>query len=239
MMKRVFWIDFFRTLAILNMIVYHGMWDAIYLFGYDLPSLYTPWAIVWERYICISFFVLSGICFNMSRSNVKRGIFVSVCGLIVTLVTVIFVPQGKIIFGTLTFIGLAHLLLCPIFKSIKVNPYIGMFVSLMLFILTYSVPEGQILGVGLPKSLYSNLLTALVGFPPNDFSSADYFPIMPWIFVFLFGCFLGKAIKPKAKEIKEIEKPIVFISRNSIYIYMVHQAVLYGLFTVIDIFARR
>ena len=41
--------------------------------------------------------------------------------------------------------------------------------------------------------LYRNFATAILGFPPYHFVSSDYYPLLPWIFLFLAGYWLGEA----------------------------------------------
>ena len=82
----------------------------------------------------------------------------------------------------------------------------------------------------LPEALYQNVLTAYLGFPPPDFGSSDYFPLIPWCFLFLTGFYLhglcGKQIL--AVRWKGIA-PLNLIGRHALGIYMLHQPVIYGL----------
>lgn len=43
-----------------------------------------------------------------------------------------------------------------------------------------------------PEAFYSNVFTAALGFPYPGFSSSDYFPLLPWCFVFIGGTVLGR-----------------------------------------------
>ena len=53
-----FWqIDALRGLALLNMLVYHAMYDWVYIFGHA-SGWYDIWSThchVWQQYICWSF----------------------------------------------------------------------------------------------------------------------------------------------------------------------------------------
>ena len=63
-----FWqIDALRGLALLNMLVYHAMYDWVYIFGHA-SSWYDIWSThchVWQQYICWSFILLSGYSFTL------------------------------------------------------------------------------------------------------------------------------------------------------------------------------
>ena len=56
-----FWqIDALRGLALLNMLVYHAMYDWVYIFGHA-SGWYDIWSThchVWQQYICWSFILL-------------------------------------------------------------------------------------------------------------------------------------------------------------------------------------
>ena len=72
-----FWqIDALRGLALLNMLVYHAMYDWVYIFGHA-SGWYDIWSThchVWQQYICWSFILLSGYSFTLSRrcSNTSK-----------------------------------------------------------------------------------------------------------------------------------------------------------------------
>ena len=72
-------------------------------------------------------------------------------------------------------------------------------------------------------------------------SQADYMPLFPWLGIFLLGCVIGrtcykekKTLFPSAdKTMKAISRPVEFIGRHSLIIYLVHQPVVYGILYVI------
>ena len=81
-------------------------------------------------------------------------------------------------------------------------------------------------------SLYRFRVLAPLGFPDPLFRSGDYFPMLPWYFLFLCGWFLGKLFQksPRCREIARVKIPILSaIGRKTIWIYMLHQPILMGL----------
>lgn len=50
----------------------------------------------------------SGMCFSLGRHPVKRGLILTGCGLIITLVTVLVMPESIVIMGVLNFFGVCH-----------------------------------------------------------------------------------------------------------------------------------
>lgn len=80
-----FWqIDALRGLALLNMLVYHAMYDWVYIFGHA-SGWYDIWSThchVWQQYICWSFILLSGYSFTLSRRPLKNGLLTAACAVV-------------------------------------------------------------------------------------------------------------------------------------------------------------
>ena len=152
-----------------------------------------------------------------------------------TLATLVFMPEGRVIFGVLTFLGTAMLLtglLEPLLK--KVPPAAGLAASAVLFALTYHAAD-HYLGIGalrlaLPESLYANYFTAYLGFYPCWFYSTDYFPLVPWLFLFWCGYFLhGVVGRTRMEPLRRSVCPALgWMGRHSLLLYLLHQPVIYG-----------
>ena len=66
-------LDELRGLDLISMMLYHGMWDLVYLFGVSAPW-YGSWqGELWQQSICWVFILLSGFCLPLGRHPVKRG----------------------------------------------------------------------------------------------------------------------------------------------------------------------
>lgn len=84
----------------------------------------------------------------------------------------------------------------------------------------------------LPARLYRANLFWL-GLPDlTRFSSADYFPLLPWVFLFWCGVFLARLWHPGRGEPPAALQPLCAIGRSTLPVYMLHQPVLYGLLWV-------
>src|SRR5699024_1881254 len=95
---------------LISMIGYHAMWDLVYMFG-----LYAPWyggtpGFLWQQATSWAFILLSGFCLGLGHHPVRRGLIVFGGGALVTLVTLIVMPQDLVLFGVLTFLGSAMIL---------------------------------------------------------------------------------------------------------------------------------
>ena len=152
-----------------------------------------------------------------------------------TAVTLAFMPGNRVIFGVLTFLGAAALLLCLLDRPLRrLPPALGLAGAAALFVLLRDVNEGYLGFRGLrlaplPQGLYRNLLTAFLGFPPQEFWSTDYFSLLPWFFLFLTGYFLFRLGRGRALPAGGRRWPLFnFLGRHSLLIYLLHQPVVYG-----------
>ena len=235
-------LDTVRGVCILSMVAYHGMYDLVDIFG--LPSAwYTGLpGYIWQQSICWTFILLSGLCWQLSRRHVKRGLLLVGCGAAITLITWLVMPSQRILYGVLNLLGLSALLLIPLDKVFrKIPAWAGLGGALLLFALTKNVSRGSLGFEGLvlcrpPRWLYATDLLAVVGFPSPSFWSTDYFPLLPWFFLFCAGYFLWSLLdkSPRAKELlRPGLRPLSFLGRHSLVIYLIHQPALMAVFTVL------
>jgi len=236
---RLHLLDALRGFLLLHMIAFHGMWNLVYLFGVRAPWYTGTAGYLWQQFICWSFILLSGFCWSMSRSHLRRGLLVFGGGAVVSLVTCLLMPQNRILFGILTCIGSCMLLLIPLEKLTKKIPAgPGATLSFCLFLLLRNCNSGTLGFEGfvlcaLPDWLYRNNLTAYLGFPHRGFFSTDYFSLLPWFFLFVTGYFLFRMTSAVGWNERLFAKgrfPLLnFLGRNSLLVYLLHQPVLYGL----------
>ena len=247
--KRLWAVDALRGLALLNMLVYHGMYDWVYIFGY--PSgwydIGAAGCHVWQQYICWSFLLLSGFSFGLARRPLKNGLIVAGCAVVLTAVTVTVMPSETILFGVLHVNACAVLLTCllrPALERIPALPGLGL--SAALFALTNQVPYG-FLGFenwhlcALPQGLY-RANPFWLGFPDLEkFASADYFPILPWVFLFWCGWFGFRVLRdhlPAPAPAPRLLRPLCFVGQRTLLVYMLHQPILFGALWILDNFVR-
>ena len=103
-------LDELRGLDLISMMLYHGMWDAVYLFGVVVPWYSAGQGRLWQQSICWVFILLSGFCLPLGHHPLKRGAAVFGAGALVTAVTLLFMPENVVWFGVLTLLGSAMLL---------------------------------------------------------------------------------------------------------------------------------
>lgn len=137
MKKRYELFDSLRGLVLISMILYHGTWDLVYMFGKEWSWYHGTGAYLWQQSICWSFILLSGFCWSMGKQPLKRGLMVFGGGLIITFVTLLFMPENRVVFGVLTLIGSCMLLMIPLHNGFKsLMPVIGLIGSVVLFLIT-------------------------------------------------------------------------------------------------------
>ena len=236
---RLHLLDAIRGFLMVNMIAFHGMWNLVYLFGVQAGWYDGMLKYVWQQFICWSFILLSGFCWSMSRSHIRRGLLVFGGGALVSLVTCILMPSNRIIFGILTCIGSCVLLMTLLEKLLtKIPNHMGAAGSFLLFLLLRNCSKGtlgfeKLVLCRLPDWLYRNYLTTYLGFPHDGFFSTDYFPLLPWIFLFITGYFLFRITSAQNRNERLFARgkfPLLnYLGRHSLLVYMLHQPVLYGL----------
>ena len=233
------------------MIGYHACW-IINLFGLAFSNeIITGSAFtVWERSICMTFILIAGFSFSLGHRHLRSGLLIFGLGLAITVITSLILPQIRIVFGVLTFLGTATLIMIPIDKVLKgcstkkrSFPIAGLVIFFLLFLLTYNINKGFI-GFGenarifLPKWLYSGYFATFLGFTQASFFSADYFSLIPWFFWYMCGYFLHKIVKGTYIEEDILShgiKGISTVGRHSQVIYIIHPIVLYVLIFLLSL----
>lgn len=247
-------LDQIRGVTLVSMILYHFLWDIVFIAGIDIPWYSKAPGNIWQKSICITFILLSGFCFSFGNKRLKRSLQIFICGAIVTVVTLLAMPEDPVIFGVLTFIGSAGLITIPFDKlhrkleakmsSTQKSFNLSLFVtSLLLFIICFRISRGYLnllfTKLYLPKEIYAGLLSTFFGFMMKGFVSSDYFAILPWYFLYLCGYFLYRISGVEEykntgcenwfiKEFKDGKiKAFQWLGKRSLIIYMLHQPILY------------
>lgn len=242
-MKRIHLMDELRGFAVFCMVFYHGFYTLAFLMGLSWGEWLYRFFMPAEPWFAGLFILIAGVSSNLTRSNLVRGVKLLGVALLVTLATAIAVPDELIVFGILHFLsvcmiafGLVQLLRRRLGRAedppFRLWPVI---VCAVLFAVMRHVPNGYlqipfILRAYLPSAWYQAWLAPL-GLPGAGFSSADYFPLIPWAFVFAAGTVLGRLAKAGKFPAWTYPSRVPFFSflgRHALLIYVVHQPVIYG-----------
>ena len=239
--RRAALLDELRGLMIINVVAFHLCYDLVYLFGVNMPWYHTIYAYYWQQWMAGSLIFFAGISCRYTRSNIRRGVQTLLWGMVLTAVSLVIMPEQPIFFGILHFMGIAMLLfalLRPVLD--KLTPVVGMCVSYVIHLITRGVPRGYIglypLAVKLPWALYQSKLLFPLGLPHAGFTAADYFPLLPWLFLFFAGAYLGVPMREGRLPgwVYEPHLPFMgWLGRKTLIIYLLHQPIIFGILWVL------
>jgi len=234
---RIGWIDELRGLAILAMILHHIAFNCTYFLDSSpdwLDRILESRALGILQMLFVAVFLgLSGLCCHLTRRPWRRVGRVGLAAAAITLVTRIAFPAETIWFGILHCLAVCMALYALSGRQLKkVPPFWGIAASLLLFAVTYRLPDGYILGLALPEAMYTGGLLTVLGLPLPSFQSFDYVPLLPYAFLFLAGVFLGNMHLPEGRVHSRF---LAFCGRHSLAVYLVHQPVVFGLFFLFSI----
>lgn len=220
--ERIVLLDALRGLAVLLMVIHHFLYDLTSFCGAPEYWFSNPVFDVLHYLFAGLFVLLCGISSDFSHSNARRGAKAMVCALCITLVTCFL--DMPILFGVLHMLASCMLLFALTRKVWEKAPvWLVPLLSAVGIMLTYRLVNGV-------EASCPYLFP--LGWVTTDFYSADYFPLFPWFFVFLFGTWLGKFIKAGKfpRWFYEFRVPFFpFVGRHALLVYLLHQPVLYGL----------
>ena len=214
-------LDGWRSLAVLFMVIFHFLWD-LEIFGF-LPegTMMKPLIDLWQEAIGCAFVLLAGISCRFSRNNVRRGIRTLVCAGLVMAAGAL--TDQPIWFGVLHLLGCGMLLYAAVGKWFDSRATTGVTALLLVLFAVTKVISDRV-RVTVPWLW-------IVGLPTNEFVSMDYYPLFPWLFLFFAGAAVGGRIliSDGAWKHKTLPPALTWPGRHSLWIYLIHQPVLYGL----------
>ena len=250
--RRIVLLDEIRGLAVFCMIFYH-MFFAMYSFfdisaGKQLFDFFMPFQPIFAGI----FIFISGMSSRLSHHNTLRGTKLLIIALALTIITTLILPNfpigGMVIEDCEIYFGILHCLaICIlIFSGIravldKIPIMLGFLLFVGLFIFTFNIENGVLgidgfLGVDIPEIFYSTDYFMPLGFHTANFQSADYFPLIPNLFLFLAGTYIGVYAEARAFPKFAYERRsalMAFLGRHALLIYILHMPIIYGVFTLI------
>lgn len=236
--------DELRGLDILLMVAYHTFYMAGWVFGWEWGKTLFFFFMPVAPFFAGIFIFICGVSCRLSHNNWKRGGLLALLAAGVSLVMWLadltqIVPGQAIWFGILHFLAAAILLFALIRPLLdRLSPWWAIPACVLLFVLTCHVPvqEGGYLGLsGLWEYPIPSFLTDRVWLYPLGFGSvpsSDYFPLIPWIFCFLTGSFVGRWAEQQRLPRWLYRRRVPFFSfvgKHTLLIYLFHQPVAYAL----------
>jgi uncharacterized membrane protein len=224
------------------MILYHFSYDLAYFGLFDLKFFVSGLGLDAGRAIGTSFIFLAGFSLTLSyqraimsrspewklfRKYFERGIRIFAYGLVITFLTWIFVPEEMIVFGVLHLIGASIILAYPLLGLRFSNLALGAAcIAIGLYLYNVNADYPWLVWLGIRP----------------HFFTLDYWPIFPWFGVILLGVFAGnvlyagreKRAVPAAPPLPAI-RPLAFLGRHSLPVYLIHQPVLLTALILLDV----
>ena len=226
--------DALRGLSVLSMVLFHFCYDVTAIQGIELPWFQPPLEDLWRASISWTFLVLAGIMCAYSRDNFKRSLIYGVVALLIWIVTLLAKVDIPVSFGII-YCMFASTLLYAVLMRLGAAPR-GIKAGVVLFlcfVICLGVNSGSIGLVGarlsLPRCLYVTEWLSWLGFPGPGFSSGDYYPPLPYSLIFLAGAAVGPNLKTRlpGTSLSRLGcRPLEFIGRHALAIYVIHQPVL-------------
>lgn len=218
---RIWQIDFFRGVAICLMASFHFVFDLNYYWAVPVSYQSGLWFFV-GKLSAILFTLIAGVSASISSRHTRRGFVVLGWGMLITLATYLLDSQTYIRFGILHMQG-SCMLLYPLLKDLRPG-WLAAIGAVALFAGRWTA------------ELSGPAVLLPLGVMPIGFHSLDYYPLLPWASLFLFGAALGKLrldiLRRPATRQPVWARPFTMAGRRSLEIYLLHQPVLIGLLWV-------
>jgi uncharacterized membrane protein len=228
-------LDQARGLALVAMIVYHGLWDG---FQFGL-LIWTPERDAAMRLaaqiIAGSFLTISGLSLALAaatqsdlllrnRSFWKRTAIVSGAAILVSAASFVVLPQAPIYFGILHHIALASVVIALVAPH---HAFLAATIAAVVLITNAYVAE----------PVLNHPAIIWLGLGTQTPVTADWVPAFPWLAAGLLGFAIGKQIlvpwlssrAPSGQTDFTPRDPLTWMGRHSLVIYLIHQPILIGL----------
>ena len=234
---RRFWeVDVARGVAIVMVAIYHLVYDLDFFGGYPVTSTSGFWAIFADTSAFV-FVFLVGLSLPLSAGRsgearfgkfLRRGLRIFGYGMAITLIFLV-LQVGYVIFGILHLIGLSIVLAYPFLRLRLASLALG----------TLIIASGLYVGaMDLSLAGVGGVLLSPLGISPEGLLMPDYRPLLPWFGVVLLGIAVGNLLYAGRKPSRSAPvpvRPLAFLGRHTLFIYLVHQPVLIAILVALGI----
>ena len=226
---RIFVVDAGRGSAVALMVGFHFCFDLNYFNLARFDFYFSPFWLVARAIIVTLFLFLVGISLQLASTGglkltayFRRLVLLAVCAGMVSAASYGMFPDSGIFFGVLHFIFVASILglLFTRFNYINLLAGTGWIAAGLIF----------------QNSWFDQPWLNWIGFMTHKPVTEDYVPLFPWFGVVLLGLCAGRWVTGREtatgwRAWRSTGKPsllMVWLGRNSLAVYMLHQPLLLG-----------
>lgn len=221
-------IDALRGVAIIAMMAYHFGFD-LNMQGYITQNL--NYSLAWQvarSCILSTFLFVAGFSMMLAqhsttKQHLTRIARIAGCAVLVSVASYFMFPESWIYFGVLHFMVLASLLCWFLAAHEKWLLPLGL--------------TSLALGIFYKSATFDQPMLQWLGMMTHKPITEDYVPMFPWLGVMIIGLYAGAwALRrqgqwPLSATPPKILKPVSWLGRHSLAVYMLHQPILLGLLT--------
>lgn len=210
---RSIFLDVLRGFTVVLMIIFHFSFD-LNNFGFiNVDIIHAPFWYFFPRLIVFLFLFAAGVALTLAHKNgikwkpfLKRELLLVFWAIVISVTTYNFFPDNWIYFGTLHAIAVVSVFSLPFFN----RPVTALIVGLCLFIPSITLDK-TLPWIELPHS------------------SWDYISPFPWMGASLIGIFAAhKKIHLVDFPRNPLVKSLNYLGKHSLFIYLIHQPILFG-----------
>jgi len=218
-------LDIARGLAVAAMVIFHFVWDLSH-FGYIAHNI--PWSApmrAFSNVIACSFLFIAGISLVLAnRDRVRwpafwrRFLIIAGAAALVSAGTYLVFPKAFVFFGILHCIAAASLIAVPF---VFLPAPVALIAGAVFFVIPYFLASPAFNADGLQW----------LGLGTREPMTQDWRPIFPWVGATLFGVGAARFLPLPTSTPKH--NALTFAGRHSLAIYLVHQPLLFGIFSAL------
>jgi len=225
--SRIEIIDGLRGLCVVLMVAHHLLHNLVAFLGAPSWMFFNPVFDILQPFFGGLFIFLSGVSSRFSHSNIKRGLIALLLAAVITAATVLIgmpIWWGVLhLLGfSMLFFGLTARLWDLIPKKVAPFLYIALIIGGAIAVQQVSI---------ICPHPWLRYVVSVLGWRQLGFVSFDFFPVIPWLAVFLLGTWAGIYVRGNKlpKWFYEFKVPVFpQVGRKALLIYILHQPILYG-----------
>ncbi len=211
-------LDSLRGLAVVWMVIFHTAYD-LRMFNFIQWDFANGFWYAFPRVIAFTFLFCVGASLNFTHTPRvnwsalgKRSLKLGTCAAVVSISTYFIFPLQWIYFGTLHCIFAGSILGALVVNHRKLAAGLLAVILVLQYVLGYDI-----------KWVSSYIQKY----------SMDFIPIYPWFWAILLGILVGPYLT-KVSGSWAKSRPLHFLGKNSLKIYILHQPIIYAVIWVIS-----